>query len=74
MTTTSPEATLLADRVSDQTIRRLEFLLGGPDPDFRNSTIVMIIGGDRYELRIDSEGGVTVRTSNTGEEEYQPGA
>lgn len=47
-----------ADKVSRETIRRMNFLTGSSLKDLRNVTVVLGLRGKRYEVHFDAEGRV----------------
>ena len=50
----SPEP--VADRVSEETIRRINFLTGSSIPHLRNATVILCVDGEQYKVHIDNEG------------------
>ena len=50
----------LAEEVSQETIHRVDFLLGRSLEGLRETTVVIVLEGKRAELKIDAAGRATV--------------
>lgn len=51
---------LSAERVSDETIRKMNFLTGTLSGNLKNTKVIMSIRGHRYELVFDRDGKLKV--------------